>query len=64
MWAQDTGGAFDIIVDDGGHTSKQIFNTFEIMWPHVNRGGLYFIEDLSFSRMSNGGFFEEGVCEI
>ena len=37
---------FDVIVDDGGHTNKQIRRTFEAFWPHVKRGGLYFIEDM------------------
>jgi len=43
-WAAESGGRFDVFVDDGGHKSKQILTTFEVMWPHVNRGGLYFIE--------------------
>ena len=41
-----TGGQFDVIVDDGGHNSMHILKTFEYMWPQLNPGGLYFIEDL------------------
>lgn len=40
---------FDIILDDGGHTWKQQKTTFTHLFPHVNNGGYYIIEDLSTS---------------
>ena len=45
-WIETSGGNFDIIIDDGGHHNCQIKNTFEKMWPQLNPGGYYFIEDL------------------
>lgn len=51
-WVKETGGNFDIIVDDGGHTNMQIFNTFEVLFNQALKpGGLYFVEDLLVSRM-------------
>lgn len=38
-------GPFDIILDDGGHTCRQITTAFETLFPHVNSGGVYMIED-------------------
>jgi len=45
-WIDTSGGNFDVIIDDGGHHNCQIINTFESMWPQLNPGGYYFIEDL------------------
>lgn len=45
-WIAKSGGSFDIIIDDGGHHNCQIMNTFEKMWPQLNPGGYYFIEDM------------------
>lgn len=49
-WISESGGGYDIFIDDGGHKTLQIYNTFEIMWPEVLPGGLYFIEDLQVAR--------------
>ncbi len=40
---------FDVIIDDGGHTMKQQIETFEALFPRLNKGGLYVIEDLHTS---------------
>ena len=45
-WIEQSGGNFDIIIDDGGHHNCQISNTFDKLWPQLNPGGYYFIEDL------------------
>lgn len=39
-------GALDIVIDDGGHTSIQTINTFEVLYPRVREGGVYIVEDL------------------
>jgi len=42
-------GPFDIIIDDGGHTMKQQISTFNTLFPKLNYGGVYVIEDLHTS---------------
>ena len=42
-------GAFDVVVDDGGHQSHQQISTFMTLFPLMNSGGWYFIEDLHCS---------------
>jgi len=38
-------GPFDIVIDDGGHTSRQQIISLETLTPHVKDGGLYVVED-------------------
>merc|ERR1712038_215631 len=38
-WIEKSGGNFDVIIDDGGHTNCQIGNTFDKLWPTINPGG-------------------------
>ena len=40
------GGPYDVIVDDGGHQVMQQINSLIGLWPALNSGGVYFIEDL------------------
>mmetsp|Transcript_19875 Transcript_19875/g.41824 ORF Transcript_19875/g.41824 Transcript_19875/m.41824 type:complete len:288 (-) Transcript_19875:59-922(-) len=49
-WIEESGGNFDVVIDDGGNQDCQIWNSFEKLWPEVKPGGLYFIEDLEVSR--------------
>ncbi len=42
-------GAFDVVVDDGGHQNYQQITTFKTLFPLMNSGGWYFIEDLHCS---------------
>lgn len=41
---------FDIIIDDGGHTSNQQIASFISLWPHLRPGGVYIVEDLHCSQ--------------
>jgi hypothetical protein len=41
-WIEQTGGAFD----DGGHKNQQIIASLYALWPTLNPGGFYFIEDI------------------
>lgn len=41
--------SFDIIIDDGSHYPEQIIKSFDIYFPKLKNGGLYFIEDLFYS---------------
>ena len=36
----------DIFIDDGSHFQKDMIQTFEIMFPILNKGGIYIIEDI------------------
>jgi hypothetical protein len=38
-------GPWHIILDDGGHTDKQILTSFEVLFEHLADGGIYLIED-------------------
>lgn len=50
-WVKETGGNFDVIIDDGGHTSMQQFNSFIVLFEHALKpGGVYFLEDIGASR--------------
>lgn len=46
-----TKGRWDVVIDDGSHTSSGIIPTFETLWPFVKPGGYYVIEDLRCSYM-------------
>mmetsp|Transcript_32218 Transcript_32218/g.69246 ORF Transcript_32218/g.69246 Transcript_32218/m.69246 type:complete len:324 (-) Transcript_32218:216-1187(-) len=50
-WLNESGGAFDAIIDDGGHLNSQILITFDALWPSVKEGGVYFMEDLHVGRI-------------
>lgn len=39
-------GNLDIIIDDGSHMNKHIIDSFETLFPLLNIGGFYIIEDL------------------
>lgn len=43
----------DVLIDDGGHTSRQQKVTFENMFPHISNGGIYICEDTHTSYMKN-----------
>ena len=50
-----TGGDFDVILDDGGHTMNQQITSFKTLFPHVKSGGMYIIEDLHTSYWPHWG---------
>ena len=49
-WINETGGNFNVVIDDGGHKNSQIMTSFELLWPTLKPGGLYFMEDLQVGR--------------
>ena len=53
----ETGGQYDIILDDGGHTMDQQKTTFKMLFPYLKSGGIFIIEDLhtSYWRAFDGG---------
>ena len=42
-------GPFDIIVDDGSHITSHQRQSFEVLFPCLNSGGLYIVEDVCTS---------------
>ena len=58
---QQSGGNYDIVVDDGGHRGDHIRPSFEVLWEHVNEGGIYVIEDLGMmpSKFGEGSFVRD-----
>ena len=51
-------GGVDVIIDDGSHMMKHIKESLEFLFPKLNNGGLYIIEDLhtAFWRSYGGGY--------
>ena len=45
----------DILIDDGGHTMKQQINTYEELFPYIDKNGVYLCEDLHTSYWSGYG---------
>jgi hypothetical protein len=41
-----TGHKFQLIIDDGGHAATQEKVSFQELWPYLDDGGVYIIEDL------------------
>lgn len=39
-------GAFDIVLDDGGHVMRDVVTTFQFLYPRIARNGVYMVEDL------------------
>jgi hypothetical protein len=54
----DEMGGIDVILDDGSHQAKHQIKSFKYLFPRMNRGGVYMVEDLhtSFWRGYGGGY--------
>jgi cephalosporin hydroxylase len=39
-------GKPDIVIDDGSHVMSDVIHTFNFMYPHVSKNGIYLVEDL------------------
>ncbi len=49
MTAVTTFGRPDIVIDDGSHVGEHIITSFETLWPQLQPGGWYVVEDLHAS---------------
>lgn len=52
-WAKSITDKYDVIIDDGHHTSSTEIGSFNIYWPLIKSGGLYVIEDLHCNFLQN-----------
>lgn len=54
-------GPFDIIIDDGSHIQSDVLNSFFFLYPTLNRGGTYIIEDTNtaYFKAFQGGIGSE-----
>lgn len=51
---------FDVIIDDGSHTSEDIVRSFARYFPHLEYGGVFIAEDLhcSYWNVYGGGLYD------
>jgi len=52
-------GSLDVVIDDGGHSMEQQIQSFIKIWPHLNPGGVYLVEDLITSYHPNNKYGSE-----
>lgn len=62
----DFGGTLDLVVDDASHLYAQTRTSFATLFPRLRPGGLYIIEDWSWSfdpayQDPGNGWFEQGA---
>ncbi len=48
-------GNLDIIIDDGSHLNKDVITSFKILFPLLNIGGIYVVEDTQTSYWNDYG---------
>lgn len=48
----------DVVIDDGSHFQNHQLLTMEKLWPHMNEGGIYMVEDThsSYMKIFNGAY--------
>ena len=51
-------GGIDVVLDDGSHNMKHVTTSLKILFPRLNKGGTYLIEDLhtAYWRGFSGGY--------
>src|SRR5262249_22976700 len=59
-WKADYPVWLDIIIDDGGHFNDGIIMSWTELWPALNHGGLYCIEDLGVCYTQGSIFVKPG----
>lgn len=59
----DKYGAPDIVLDDGSHIQHHVTATFDFLYPHVTKNGVYMVEDLQTAYWDEfgGGLGREGT---
>ena len=54
-------GDLDVIIDDGSHRNEHVVRTFELLFPRLKAGGLYFVEDTQTSYWPRYGGSSENL---
>ncbi|MBP6422223.1 MAG: class I SAM-dependent methyltransferase [Propionivibrio sp.] len=51
-------GGIDVVLDDGSHHMEHVSATLEYLFPHLNYGGIYMVEDLhtAYWKRFGGGY--------
>lgn len=53
---------FDVIIDDGKHSMKAQQTTLGTLWPYLNDGGIFIVEDLHTSLPNDPHEWAGGGC--
>lgn len=61
---QDTVNNLDIIIDDGSHIYNHIYKSFNYLFPLLNDGGIYVIEDLHKGPIDFNKLLNKDIDEI
>jgi SAM-dependent methyltransferase len=58
----DEFGPLDVVLDDGSHMMADLKASFDFLYPHISRNGIYFVEDLhtAYWEEYGGGLRREG----
>lgn len=54
-------GPLDIIIDDGSHINEHVIRSFELLFPHLKKGGTYVVEDTQTSYWPDYGGTSEDL---
>jgi len=54
-------GSLDIIIDDGSHINEHVIETFGLLFPKLNDGGIYVVEDTQTSYWKDYGGDSENL---
>lgn len=60
-YLKDKNLKFDIIIDDGSHQIQDQLNTVGLLYPYLNEGGIYIIEDIQAIDSQKQYFEQLGV---
>jgi cephalosporin hydroxylase len=60
----ETTNNIDFVIDDGSHNHDDILNSFRIIFPKLNSGAIYFIEDLHAGHAEKDRLISNLILEI
>ncbi|CAF0755940.1 unnamed protein product [Brachionus calyciflorus] len=60
----NSGGPYDVIIDDGGHSRKQMIHSLIGLFPLLKNGGVYVIEDLWFAYTKESNDYKKSMVDV